>query len=650
MTQRITLHTKKRVAKGLLAFTLLWQVHSHAIAPSMLPVQGDKLALVIGNSSYQQNPLVNPVNDARVMADLLRQSGFAVDLILDAPSIKMREAVARMRQKSTDPAVDTTLFYYAGHGMQLQWRNFLIGVDARIANAQDVPANSLDLAEVLVTNTVGKPGGKSRKMVVILDACRDNPFRSLLNLTQKGLSQFDAPPNTLVAFSTAPGQLALDGEGSNSIYTSLLVKELNVPGIPIEDALKRVRMGVRVASLGRQIPWESTSLEENLYLRRNEVKNRNLAIEELEEVIKREVAAWDQIKKSGDIASLVAFLQDFPNGNLNQLAQHKLEGLLARRASQEAEQMAQQQRNANQRADEAARLKAQQQAILLAQEKEAALKREAEAEAQQLAAQTLQHQKDQTAQTTPTASPKPTPTVDNALATVSPLIHSMLDAANKTHTTPIAVSAALLAAPIPTVLRVSATPNFQGAEPLNRRFGVGDQYVYSVLNQMNGVQRQQTNTVTRVDEAADQVEYNQGEFTSDLMGNATNTDMGKLGSPRQFYPATLQIGQRWITAFYQPRASGNTQYFQYNVRVVALETVTVPAGTFQAFRIEAIGYNLRQGHRIERTLWVAPGVNANIASVVKTQNPRGMLEQNERRELIQYRSNHSPTLINQAAL
>jgi hypothetical protein len=130
------------------------------------------------------------------------------------------------------------------------------------------------------------------------------------------------------------------------------------------------------------------------------------------------------------------------------------------------------------------------------------------------------------------------------------------------------------------------------------------------------------------------------------MGNATSTDMGALDSPRQFYPAQLQLGQRWVSAFKQPRASGNTQLFRYDVRVVAQEKLTVPAGTFQTFRIEATGYNLRQGHRIERTLWVAPGINANIASDVKTRSPNGMLEQHERRELKSYQSTHrSGTII-----
>ena len=125
------------------------------------------------------------------------------------------------------------------------------------------------------------------------------------------------------------------------------------------------------------------------------------------------------------------------------------------------------------------------------------------------------------------------------------------------------------------------------------------------------------------------------------MGNATNTDRGTLDVPRQFYPATLQLGNRWITSFSQ-RQSGGVAYFRYDVRVAAKESIQVGAGSFTTYRIEALGKNLRDGTQIRRTLWVAPGINANVALEVEVRNPGGRIEQSYRWELQRYQARHTP--------
>ncbi|MDP3521750.1 MAG: caspase family protein [Hydrogenophaga sp.] len=654
---------------------------SRANAPPVLPITGERIALVLGNAAYSSSALLNPGNDARAIGQLLTTAGFSVDLLLDASTADMRAAIQRMEERLRDPRVKTALFYYAGHAVQLDWRNFLIGVDSRIRRIEDVPRQSVDLSDVLKRFGDAKRQ-RDKQLVVVLDACRDNPFRSDLRLSQKGLSQFDAPPNTLVAFSTAPGQVAFDGEGNHSFYTATLLRELAVPYVSIEDALKRVRMGVRVASLGRQVPWESTSLEQSFFLYPSD-KVEAINPEALENAVKRELEAWDRAKGGGDITSLVAFLQDFPNGNFSQLAQFRLDGMLHRRAQDEAVVVAQRQRGLEdarraETAQEAANAALVQQQLTAAREAEAQRQRDAQQNAQQQAAQqaTQQAQVQQAAVEARRAEERrrldqlaeaaqrerqarETAARQQAAAQVpvAPLPQADVAAAGRTVATvevvPTALETELLATaqrlqmapPVPlatlaqytpiTQDRVATVPGFDGAEPLDRQFVVGDQWSYKVLDRFSKRESRMDLRVTGVDAAADRVSYNNGQFYADLMGNATSTNMGALDSPRQFYPATLQVGKRWVSNFVQRQSSG-VQRFRYDVRVAAKENVTVPAGQFMTYRIEATGFNLDTGGTIRRVLWVTPGINANVALEVEVRRRDNSLEQTYRWELASY--------------
>jgi hypothetical protein len=149
------------------------------------------------------------------------------------------------------------LFYFAGHGMQVRGRNYLIPVDADIQREDEVAYSALDLSAVMEK----LDSAKNPVNIVILDACRNNPFGNKFQATAKGLAQIDAPPGTIIAFATAPGSTAADGSGRNGLYTQHLVKEITHAGIGIEEAFRAVRAGVRADSKNLQIPWESTSLE-----------------------------------------------------------------------------------------------------------------------------------------------------------------------------------------------------------------------------------------------------------------------------------------------------------------------------------------------------------------------------------------------------
>ncbi len=217
-------------------------------------------ALVIGNSRYQSSPLDNPANDAKAIAGELKAAGFDVTLLIDTGRDALLNAIeAYGKQLAARRAVG--LFYFAGHGAQLAWRNYLLPVDAVIKSMDDVPARAVELNTLLQ----GLTRAKNPMNVIVLDACRDNPFGKGLPTEQKGLSQFDAPPGSLLAYATSPGNVASDGSGSNGLYTEHLLRELKVPEAKIEDVFKRVRLAVRRRSNGEQIPWESTSLEEDFY-------------------------------------------------------------------------------------------------------------------------------------------------------------------------------------------------------------------------------------------------------------------------------------------------------------------------------------------------------------------------------------------------
>jgi Caspase domain len=217
-----------------------------------------RVALVVGNAAYAHiQALGNPVNDARAMSLALRKLGFEVIDLVDGNRQQMQQAIAQTQTRLKGQQA-VAMFYYAGHGLQLDWRNYMVPVDARIGSAADVPRQTVDISQVL---TAFKEAG-TRMNILVLDACRDNPFTA--SASGKGLAQLDAPPGTYLAYSTAPGNVAEDGDEDtgHGLFTQFLVKELQRPA-RIEDVFKRVRLQVRQRSEGRQIPWDSSSLEED---------------------------------------------------------------------------------------------------------------------------------------------------------------------------------------------------------------------------------------------------------------------------------------------------------------------------------------------------------------------------------------------------
>ena len=283
-----------------------------AALPSVAQAPLDiRIALVIGNAAYQHvQPLDNSSNDARSMSLVLKRLGFTVIELVDGDKEAMDKSVEEMHSLIKGKQA-LAMLYYAGHGLQLNWRNFMVPVDAKLSAADDVPNQTVDVETVIK----GFKDAQTRMNVIVLDACRDNPFSETNGV--KGLAPLDAPSGTYIAFATAPGNVAEDGDkdSGNGLFTQYLLKELQRPS-SIEGMFKRVRLQVRKKSDGRQVPWDSSSLEEDFsfndgrrytiseedYEREIQLaKERNERLErEAEEAKRRE----DELKKQREEAAL----------------------------------------------------------------------------------------------------------------------------------------------------------------------------------------------------------------------------------------------------------------------------------------------------------------------------------------------------------
>ncbi|MEH2625670.1 putative membrane protein YgcG [Bradyrhizobium sp. AZCC 1719] len=254
---------------GLLAGLLGFAGAALAEAPNVdirngmqTPPADQRVALVIGNSNYQIAPkLANPGNDAQSMAQLLNSAGFEVTQATDLTRSDMVKVVQDFSARVAERGPGTVaMIYYAGHGVQVAGENYLLPVDAKIASPSDLDGNSVRLVDVMGT----LESIPSRMRIVVLDACRNNPFPEI-NDAGRGLAIVDAPRGSIVGYSTAPGMEAQDGDGNHSPYTSAFLNVAREPNLPIEQLFKRVRLEVNNTTSGKQTPWESSSLTSDFY-------------------------------------------------------------------------------------------------------------------------------------------------------------------------------------------------------------------------------------------------------------------------------------------------------------------------------------------------------------------------------------------------
>jgi hypothetical protein len=500
-----------------------------------------RIALVLGNDRYRDVPLGNCANDARAMADLLRKAGFRVDAHYDVDGKTLAETVRAFGDSVARPEVKLAFFYYAGHGVQVDWRNYLLPVDANIGSADELKRQCLDLGVLL--GALAKAKGK--EFVIVLDACRDNPLGAGWHPEQKGLSQFDAPVGSLIAFATAPGGTASDGGRQHGLYTENLVKELAVKDCKLEDALKRVRVSVRVASQGAQVPWESTSLESDVVLFPS---NAPPVPVDDERRFEEELERWNAVKRSRNPGEVAEFIRQYPDGKFSEIAQTKLAAMLAFQGR-------------------------------------------------------------------------------------------MAEAARRT----IEIGDGH---PVPAFLGKSANPYSAGTYPLDRHFSVGDVAKYRELDGSGAERRTFVQRVTRIDEENDRVEFNNGTLVTDLLGNVLKNPFVEYDAPVQANPAELQVGKRWQARFHAARKGGEADV-DMAFEIVARERVVVPAGEFDAFRIEGRGVAVKSGMEertrsarglradrparkpmgqgTEVTIWDVPGLNFIVKRVSTTRHRDGRI-------------------------
>ncbi len=478
-----------------------------------------RLALVIGNTKYVEAPLKNPGNDAKAIATELQKTGFDVQLALDAGRAQMTEVIQAF---STNLAKQkgVGLFYYAGHGAQLAWRNYLIPVDAEIEKLDDMQTRAVELNALLE----GLIKAHNPMNVIILDACRDNPFGNKVQTGQKGLSQFDAPPGSLLAYATSPGNTAADGEGANGLYTENLLRELKTPEAKIEDVFKRVRLNVRLKSGGRQIPWETTSLEEDFYFLPPQ-QVRKLSEAELKKQFDEEFAIWEKIKVAKEPAPLEDYLRRYPSGRFSELAQFQLDRVLAKQGEKKIEVVA--------------------------------------------------------------------------------------DAAN---------------------------PFSKGTARTDTNFKIGDSYSFRVIDLLTRLESEKyTETITAITDT--EIVYNDGKTTiTDFLGNFIKDRIGQSFAGMQIAVAEYNIDKKWTTKYRLTRRDGSRDEIEIDLKVVAKEHITVPAGTFDAFKVEGQGFVKAAGASLKITYWIAPDkVRRAIALEFVNRNRFGGYNYTGRRELVSYR-------------
>ncbi|WP_185973539.1 caspase family protein [Ferrovibrio terrae] len=279
-----------------------------------------RLALVIGNNAYTDGLLKNPINDARTMAATLRELGFEVRVLENADRTAMQRAVVEFGRKLNQDTVG--LFYFAGHGMQVRGANYLIPVKASIESEDEVEVEGVDVAYVMARMATAK----NQFNIVILDACRNNPFQRSFRSVSNGLAAISAPTGTLIAYATAPGSVASDGDAANGIYTSELVKAIRQPGLSMEEAFKQARGGVIARTQGKQTPWESSSVVGNFMFKATApTQVASLAAPVRDSAA--EIAFWNTVKDSQDARDYQAYVDSYPNGAFDRLARTRIASL-----------------------------------------------------------------------------------------------------------------------------------------------------------------------------------------------------------------------------------------------------------------------------------------------------------------------------------
>lgn len=478
-----------------------------AIAQAPIDV---RIALVIGNSAYPSSPLVNPANDARAMGEALRKLGFQVETVLDADKARLKQSVSELIAKLKGRN-GMAVLYYAGHGVQIKYDNYIVPVDAKIKQESDIVLQSINANELLAALIASS----HRLSVMILDACRDNPFKDKKDFA--GLSPQDAPAGALIAYATEPGNVAQDGDekSKNGLYTQHLLKELDRPETSINEVFKRVRFAVRRASQGQQVPSYTNGIDRDY----NFANGREESTPSLESRAQRfviEKAHWDRIKASKNPEDYYDFIDHYPDSGISELAQAVLERIERRKL------------------------------VAQLQEGEAA------------------------------------------------------------------------------------------QNPAESRFRIGDNYTMRLSTSNQRASRDITIKVTEVngDTARYTDVFGAGQIgESTIAGAVINDGISTYDPPYVLVPGgEYQVGKRWTGRSNRAYNTGKKEWMDYSARVVSREKITVPAGTFDCYKVE-FNFQLESGVLQKSTIWVQPEWGIGLKTQFQFLDNRGVL-QSGLRELV----------------
>jgi hypothetical protein len=581
-----------------------------------------RVALVIGNAAYKNVPaLANSTNDAKSMATVLRKLGFTVVEVVDGSKDQMSKAIAQM-QGLLKSRQAVGMLYYAGHGLQLDWRNFMVPIDAKLEEASDVPKQTIDIENVI--DVLRKSG--TRMNIIVLDACRDNPFAE--KASGKGLAQLDAPPGTYLAFATSPGNVAEDGDVAegNGLFTQFLLKELQKPA-RIEDVFKRVRLQVRQKSQGRQIPWDSSSLEDDFAF--NDGKKFTFNPEDLIKEAQQAKEKEAKLKQEAEVATR----REKELAEQRALEQQRLveaQKIQEAAARQKAEAEAKERERQLALAAEQERLKAQ----VAAQ----ALERARTEEAQRL--RDLEQAKLQAAEDARRSKLTQEEAREQQFAQEKAEWDKIKETKNKEalyaflNRFPSGLMSELASAKLERLDKAQITPQAdkQGMVQsfFTRRYREGEQFDFVVKDGFTNLEK--GTWIYRVnrsdDEGADisatatwRPSWNLRAFND---GSINSDGSGAYDPPYIAMPAgVVQVGKKWfLRSNFKDIRTNNTSWVEIQGKVIAKETVQVPAGTFETFKIQ-LDFMYQSGIRRTNYLWFDPSIGPAIKFREEYTMPNG---------------------------
>ena len=650
-----------------------------------------RVALIIGNSAYiNAPPLINSSNDARAMSNIMRKLGFKVFDVIDGDKRSMDQAVEKMQaQLAGQQAV--AMLYYAGHGLQLDWHNYMVPIDAKLNKAGDVSIQTVDIERVINAFKVAK----TRMNIVVLDACRDNPFSG--QSTGKGLAQMDAPSGTYLAFATAPGNVAEDGdsESSNGLFTQFLIKELQKPA-KIEDVFKRVRLQVRQKSQGRQIPWDSSSLEddfsfndgakhtinpEDLIREAREAKEKEQQLK-LDSVLAKQLEI--QLTKERELErTRLAFVQK--QRELEAQTQRLRELEIVKQREIEQQILAEAQKIQKLEVRQKTQAEARERDRLLSIEAESQRAKTQEAELARQSADLLSKNREKQMALAADEARKKSAMADQALQVAKQLevqrlkdlefaknlateetknknesaqkqfeiqkaewdtlkgsknVNDFYVFLNKYPSGFIAEQAVVEIEKLDATKITIQPDKFKISQNLrSERFHVGDKYDYVRKDNLTGKELSRfSRVVVKIENGLVYISNGERDEIMTLEGGkvlvASNTTSYAYDPPKLEVPGDyLVVGKKWRGAYVETDQNTKKRFFREDkFQILGQEEISVPAGKFVTFKIEDVSYN-QFGTKGSLVYWVMPGYGLPIRTDRLVFNAKAGININETVEI-----------------